>query len=276
MLNAILSGKKVGSGLAGLSLHDSFDGSEDLLTSSFLERLFYFEDKVIQDIFLSPQLWPELRYDRNDVVQEILFWPKFELPQQQVEPDCVIIFNECIVVIEAKRWDYQIQQNPEQLAREYLAVKNKYTEKEVLILCVGGLGNDQPNTIRELKAKTITALDSLTPSKTRNADIRFAGISWANLLELTRNCVSLENSNAARRIFIDIESALEAHGLSRSTPVWLYELTNEAWQKFRMLPSHIPTCFTPTELLSENVDAVSTTFTSLKITTEPSFFWKSH
>ena len=43
MLNAILSGKKVGSGLAGLSLHDSFDGSEDLLTSSFLERLFYFK-----------------------------------------------------------------------------------------------------------------------------------------------------------------------------------------------------------------------------------------
>ena len=273
MLNAMLSGKKVGSGLAGLSLLDSFDGSEDLLTSSFLERLFYFEDEVIQDIFLSPQLWPELGYDRNNGIQEVLFWPKFDLLQQTVEPDCVIIFNECIVVIEAKRWDYQMQQNPEQLAREYLAVKNKYADKDILILCVGGLGNDQPQTIGELKTKTVAVLDKLTQANTFNVDIRLAGISWANLLELTRNSVSLENSNAARRILIDIESALDAHGLSKSTPVWLCELTDDVWRKFRLLPREIPTCFAPAVLVPKSIESVPTPFTSSKITTEPSFFW---
>lgn len=73
MLNAIIFGKKYGSGLAGINLKEEFSGSEDILTATIFERLFYLDDQRTIRILLSEQIWTSSSPDKPYEIQDIFF-----------------------------------------------------------------------------------------------------------------------------------------------------------------------------------------------------------
>src|SRR4051795_6676708 len=57
MLNAILHGKKLGTGLERIRLSENFSGTEDTLTSTVFERLLYLLDEILIAIIFDPSIW---------------------------------------------------------------------------------------------------------------------------------------------------------------------------------------------------------------------------
>jgi hypothetical protein len=57
MLNAILHGKKYGTGLEGIQISQGFGRAEDLLTSTVFERLLYLPDASVIAILFNPTAW---------------------------------------------------------------------------------------------------------------------------------------------------------------------------------------------------------------------------
>src|SRR3954447_22880320 len=128
MLNAILHGKKLGTGLEGIRLSENFSGAEDTLTSTVFERLLYLPDEILIAIVFDPSIWTSsTKLPRG--VNNCEFWPWWEpekikpiaeldttspsgmsdgsltmtADQKFIQPDLVIDFDDRILIIEAKR-----------------------------------------------------------------------------------------------------------------------------------------------------------------------------
>ena len=153
MLNAIIFGKKYGSRLAGINLKEEFSGSEDILTATIFERLFYLDDQRTIRILLSEQIWTSSSPDKPYEIQDILFWENLSFAGGRIQPDCMIIFNDLILVVEAKRRDNIDQQDSYQLADEYCAAIQAYPNKKIALLAIGGMANDRIETKKQLEKK---------------------------------------------------------------------------------------------------------------------------
>ncbi|NMM35993.1 MAG: hypothetical protein HHJ09_00565 [Glaciimonas sp.] len=270
MLNAILFGKKRGSGFAGIDLREEFEGAEDILTASVFERLFYLDDQLAMDILLSKQIWTASIPDKPKplVIRDILFWDRLSLDGGQIEPDCMVIFDDLILVIEAKRWDYRGQQLASQLADEYRAAIHKYPDKKIALLAVGGMIDDR-STTRETLEMTVRAN---IKKSTSDDKLVFSSTSWANLFAVATTYIP--DTPAGKRLLKDIGLSFNLHGIRTDTPTWLIELTDEKWQSIRDIRATIPECLKPINLLVDITKAEDFSLFSSPICTTPDFFWR--
>src|SRR5690348_1837547 len=102
MLNAILHGKKHGTGLEGIDPEQEFAGSEDTLTATLFERLFYLPDELVGKILFDQRIWGEAASLPPTRVESALFWPRWQRQGDQtaikpndrtaILPDVVVKF----------------------------------------------------------------------------------------------------------------------------------------------------------------------------------------
>ncbi|MHA6232974.1 F-box domain-containing protein [Pseudomonas fluorescens group sp. PF-69] len=155
MLNAVISGKKRGTGLEGTRLIlGQAEGAEDVITASVFERLAYLPD----DLFSATLT--KLLDGAFGAIEDIDFWPSWCQPDgRRIEPDVVISDGQQSLLVKAKRHDYSRQQYAGQLAAELQAGwgDGKLTENCIL-LTLGGLTDLSHSTREELYQNIITAL----------------------------------------------------------------------------------------------------------------------
>ncbi len=218
MLNAILNGKKRGTGLAGLDLRIGMtEGAEDILTATLFERLAYLPNTVLGTFF--SQLMPE------DIelgpLDEIQFWPQWSLNGAGVEPDVVLTFVEHTLLVEVKRHDYTQQQYAGQLARELRAGwEGEKLENETLLLTVGGLSEYSPEATQNLRTKIENILGN------NSHDFELICCSWRQLFDALEYAVKQhsEYGSGMERIYNDIAAAYVWHDIRTHPMRWLGEL----------------------------------------------------
>lgn len=117
MLNAVIAGKKRGTGLEGQRLKlGQAEGAEDVITATVFERLSYLPGELFSATLA------ELIGEPFGPLEEISFWPSWYLGDgRRVEPDVLLRDGQHSLLVEAKRHDHANQQNVGQLAAELLA-----------------------------------------------------------------------------------------------------------------------------------------------------------
>ncbi|MGO4575008.1 hypothetical protein AB4Z48_03050 [Cupriavidus sp. 2TAF22] len=243
MLNAVLNGKKRGTGLEGITLRlGEAEGAEDVLTATVFERLSYLPDTVLVAFFshlLSLDLPP---------LDEIAFWPWWRLNGTGVEPDVLLTCGTRRVLVEAKRHDFLEQQYADQLARELLAgwESDELGEENVTLLTIGGMMEYSPVQEKALKGQIITALNRDASAAVPQFELicRSWGDVYQSLGQVVRN--SQGYGNGLQRIIDDIGSAFAWHGIRTHPPRWLtdlrhYHITSVSFHYFSPMASLVAT-----------------------------------
>lgn len=240
MLNAILHGKKRGSGIEGESLAGDFGGAEDTLTATLFERLTYLPDEIICKILFRRDMWQDSVRSPERVVS-VQYWPRWESFSGggQKEPDLVIEFDDRVLIVEAKRFDFADQQSPVQLASEWLAGHRAYEGQgkgTPWLLAVGGLRDTRQQTIAELRSAVGDIVRSAKGAGVVK-DLRFAAVPWFHLFHLVEaECEHRASSEPQlARLLEDIRRGMLAHGVAVSPPAWLADLLTPAWKASRQL-----------------------------------------
>ncbi|MHA6198606.1 F-box domain-containing protein [Pseudomonas wadenswilerensis] len=215
MLNAVLSGKRTGSGIEGLRLElGEAKGAEDVITASVFERLAYLPDELFSAVFSTLLGEPFDALDRMD------FWPNWKGRDGLVQPDVVLTDGTTTVLVEAKRYDTFRQQDPVQLARELEAGWERgEIPDNTLLVTLGGMERHDELTRQALLAQIEAKLHSGHPA------YRLVCLSWRHLFEVARQVITPAKSPALDRLLADIASAYAWHGLHTHAPRWLDQLT---------------------------------------------------
>ncbi|MGZ5027774.1 MAG: hypothetical protein ACXWE9_09915 [Methylobacter sp.] len=212
MLAAILNGKRRGTGLAGKNLTlGKTEGAEDVLTATVFERIAYLPDLVFNS-FLSTLL------DIDQTIgslEEIIFWPSWSLYGRRIEPDVVLRGSERTLLVEAKRDDDGLQQDPEQLARELDAgLEEDMLGENPIILTVGGMLDYSESTSCVLYDQVKAKLSPGFP------DFKLFCRSWYQVFQALSFSISKADAdgiNGLHRLADDIAEVYEWHGL-RTAP----------------------------------------------------------
>lgn len=216
MLNAIISGKKRGTGLEGTRLIiGQAEGAEDVITASVFERLAYLPDELFSATLTS------LLGAAFGAIAEIDYWPSWSLPNgRRVEPDVVISDGHQSLLVEAKRYDYSRQQYAGQLAAELQAgwAEGKLAENCTL-LTLGGLTDLSKNTREVLYQSIIKAL----PSSHENR-FRLVCCTWQGLFCTLEDEIKKQSEPGLKRLLLDIAECYSWHGLRTHRMTWLNEL----------------------------------------------------
>lgn len=216
MLNAVISGKKRGTGLEGLrSILGQASGAEDVITASVFERLAYLPGNIF-----SATLSTLLDVDFG-AIEEIEFWPSWYLSNdRRVEPDVVISDGKQSLLVEAKRHDYFRQQYSEQLAAELQAgwSEGKLADNCIL-LALGGLTDLTHRTHEDLYQKIIKALpvDNVHHFK-------LICCSWQQLFCVLEDELNKQSEPGLQRMLSDISDCYSWHGLRTHRMLWLNAL----------------------------------------------------
>jgi hypothetical protein len=229
MINAILHGKKRGTGLAGLSFDLSetentedmlilgkADGAEDVLTATIFERISYLPNDVVKQVF-SNLGCPEI-----SGIDKIQFWPHWDRGEGFVEPDVHIQSGNVSLLVEAKRWDDVPLQCPEQLAKELSAGWQKANRlaSQVTLLTVGGFEAYSEKTEDKIR-KEIQAVDG-SHDKVKQGCFKVRCVRWFDLYKALQEVVNEhENSVWLGRMCDDIAFTLRWHAIRISPPLWL-------------------------------------------------------
>jgi hypothetical protein len=269
MLNAIIHGKKRGTGLEGVRLKlGEAEGAEDVLTATVFERLSYLPDDVLQKVFAY------LLHDELGALDEIEFWPFWSFSGAGVEPDAVLTFDTCHVLVEAKRHDFSQQQYADQLARELLAGWTiDQLEGPVVLLTVGGLDEYSPDQERSLKGRITEILNNHTVATT--ATFELACRSWRDVYQALDQAVqdSLDHGKGLQRLVDDIGNAFAWHGI-RTHPIrWLSglsgcDIVSDSFCRLRDLAveADARSVLTPLATLAPvQIDSVGTSFDSWRL-----------
>ena len=110
MLKAVIHGKAgrvIGDQEQSVSWSSLFKAREDLLTSTIFERFYYLSDDIQLKLL---NYWFEGHYGVVPTyfgeLEGITYWPRYthqhDLGSNQVEPDLIINFTECNIIIEVK------------------------------------------------------------------------------------------------------------------------------------------------------------------------------
>ncbi|WP_428483470.1 hypothetical protein [Rhodopila sp.] len=243
MLNGILRGKKRGTGMESVRLLEEFNGSEDTLTATVLERLFYLPDETVSAILFSQEIWASVAMIPPTPVENVLFWPwQTEAGEQAVEPDVIVEFTDRVLVVEAKRNDFVRQQKPDQLAREYARASMQFPGKQVWLLAVGGLQDGRLTTLIALRSKLLAELEQTAPSLL-DQDVRFAAVHWHKLFSVI--CDVTADKYVYRRLINDIRVGLILHGINVEPLSWMKELTLPRWRAVAGGITSPPAAFIP-------------------------------
>ena len=221
MLNAVLNGK------AGrvdpkdfkeaVSWRQLYKTREDLLTSAFFTRFTYLSSEV-QDCLL--KYWLETEDDFTDF-EQAEFWPSYGLPEgetgKRVEPDLLLSFDRCDVLIEVKapqgrlqyigQWDDQLtgyfEQDTEFKPLYFLAVGQVWKIDSLSV-----------NKIKELEDKHNLREDRVAIETVKT-------IKWKSIAEqLYKLQIANALSGQDERILTDMLMALELYGVQAYEPKW--------------------------------------------------------
>lgn len=214
MLNAVLSGKKTGTGIEGLRLQlGDAKGAEDVITASVFERLSYLPDDLFAAVFET------LLGERFGPLGRLDFWPGWSLCERGVEPDVVLDDGTTSILVEAKRHDSFRQQSATQLADELQAGwQGEELLGNTVLLTLGGLERYDELTRQRLLAD----IESLLPPGHR--PFRLVCLSWRKLFEVLEQHLAPVKTPGVRRLLGDISHAYAWHGLRTHPPHWLADL----------------------------------------------------
>jgi len=216
MLNAVISGKKRGTGLEGARLIlGQAEGAEDVITASVFERLSYLPDDLFSSTLTT------LLGVAFGAIEEIDFWPSWYLPDgRRVEPDVVISDGQQSLLVEAKRHDYSRQQYAGQLAAELQAgwAEGKLAENCIL-LTLGGLSDISHSTHKELYQNIITALPV-----GNDARFKLVCCSWQRLFCILEDELKKDSEPGLQRMLSDVSGCYSWHGLHTHRMLWLSAL----------------------------------------------------
>ncbi|PME29182.1 hypothetical protein BCV39_08655 [Vibrio sp. 10N.286.55.E10] len=218
MLKAILHGK------AGrieynkdesVSWSSLFKAREDLLTSTFFERFAYLSDDVQTQILASCfSLSPDDFQAKFGAFQSIDYWPRYELSEggesRQVEPDLVIRFELCNLIVEVKPPEGG-DQYYEQWQREVASFiqSDEHNELPLHFLAIGRIEASNATQWAELLHERYDCLKTVSATK------------WQ---AVTDNLVKLIEGDGIsptdRRVLTDMLEALALYGLKTNSFEW--------------------------------------------------------
>ena len=226
MLAAVLSGKRRGTGLAGKSLIlGNLEGAEDVLTATVFERLAYLPD-IIFSVFMQKLLPSD---EPLGALDEIQFWPSWELSGHRIEPDAVLFCGERSILVEAKRNDNGLQQYASQLAKELKAGCEENTLKDnPILLTVGGLLD------YSRKAELDLCNDINNELGRTKIKYELACRSWHDIFLALKYAIKSAgdiSSLGAERLLNDIADVYEWHGLRTHEHHWLTQLMSTGIQR---------------------------------------------
>lgn len=208
MLAAVLNGKRRGTGFAGkrLTLGET-DGAEDVLTATIFERIAYLPDSAFESFF---KVLLELD-EPVGILEEIIFWPSWSLSDQRIEPDVVLYGSERTLLVEAKRYDDGLQQDPSQLARELQAgLEEDVLGENPILLTIGGMLDYSGSAAYDLSDQVRAKLGSNFP------DFELFCRSWYQVFQALNLVVTNADGDGTaglRRLADDIAEVYRWHGL---------------------------------------------------------------
>lgn len=169
--------------------HNLFKASEDSLTSSVFERMFYLPVELFWQILSEACYGNHLPLNTGRILSKE-FWPHWDAEDTKnenfVEPDVFIRFEHFDLIIEAKRFDVN-QQYKAQWQNQIKAYKNEYGEenKSLFYIALGGL-----------KSKECEKVENIHVIKCQ----------WKQLLFVTNNIY--EQLSSAQKITNTIDATL--------------------------------------------------------------------
>lgn len=213
MLNAVLAGKKRGTGLEGQRrLLDQAEGAEDVLTASVFERLSYLSDSQFSAVMSA------LLQEPFGPLRDIEYWPSWYLQDgTRVEPDVVLRDDQRTLLVEAKRHDNLRQQSARQLANELTAGwRDGCLPDNCLLLALGGM-DDLGETARAHFQSEIEQAILMGHRR----PFRLICRSWQQLFQTVQTCVEANASTGESRLVEDLGRCFAWHGLRTHPMRWL-------------------------------------------------------
>ncbi|MBI9062753.1 MAG: hypothetical protein JEZ14_12270 [Marinilabiliaceae bacterium] len=193
-----------------------FKTSEDSLTSSVFERMFYLPVELFWKILKVSSYGQELP-DYCGSIQSKEFWPKWDASNTDnssfVEPDLFIRFEKFDLIIEAKRYDNN-QQDPKQWNNQIIAYNTEYSKdaKQLFYLALGGIRSQKTESVEGIKV---------------------VKCRWKNLLDHTKAILNQQAdkdkksdiNDSVKCILEDLITVFHIHGFA--TGEWFKELPYE-------------------------------------------------
>ncbi|MBD9673953.1 F-box domain-containing protein [Pseudomonas sp. PDM21] len=213
MLNAVLAGKKRGTGLEGQRrLLDQAEGAEDVLTASVFERLSYLSDSQFSAVMSA------LLQEPFGPLRDIEYWPSWYLQDgARVEPDVVLRDNRRTLLVEAKRHDNLRQQSARQLANELTAGwREGCLPDDCLLLTLGGMDDLGEMARAHLQSGIEQAI-----AKECRRPFKLICRSWQQLFQAVRICAEANASAGESRLVEDLGRCFAWHGLRTHPMRWL-------------------------------------------------------
>lgn len=223
MLNAVLAGKRIGTGLQNSQIQqENATGAEDVLTATVFERLSYLPDELFS------QAMSTLLGKPFGPLQSMEFWPTWRLPDgylpdgdsRSAEPDVLLQDERQVLLIEAKRYDWKRQQCPHQLAKELMAGWHEQRLGDhTLLLTLGGMLDVSAESQLRLSAEVLARLP-------KGSGTRFTLIcrSWQQLFIALQQTISADAPYGCQRLLDDIAGCYTWHGLRTHSMRWLADL----------------------------------------------------
>lgn len=216
MLNAVLAGKKRGTGLQNqLTALELAEGAEDVLTASVFERLAYLPEALLSAVL------SELLGQPFGPLQSIAYWPSWYLHDgTRVEPDVLLRDAQRAVLVESKRHDHVRQQRADQLANELLAGwREEHLGERCMLLALGGLRSTHERECQQLLAEVLQHLPA-------GSEGRFELIcrSWQQLYQALEAHIDPDSPPGCQRLLDDIAKCYAWHGLRTHAMRWLGDL----------------------------------------------------
>ncbi|SFC39300.1 hypothetical protein SAMN04487907_10451 [Zunongwangia mangrovi] len=175
---------------------------EDSLTAAVFDILKYLPSEIFWDILKKASVRNSLPNVAGEMLS-IEYWPKWDATETNnsnyVEPDVFIRFQDFDLIIEAKRYDADMQRNY-QIEAEIQSYKNEYGDenKTVYLIQLGGLNEFD--------------LDQI------NSENIISKIRWMDLLLEIHKCrdklgeLNISGFKHQQLIFEDAITAMELHG----------------------------------------------------------------
>lgn len=217
MLNAVLGGKRRGTGFEGqrLTLGEA-EGAEDVITATVFERMAYLPDELFSAIFSDL-----LGEPFGALAEPPEFWPSWCLENgTRVEPDLLLSDGQHNLLIEAKRHDHARQQYATQLAAELLAGwRTGRLEDDCILLTLGGMSDMSSAAQQQLREEIVRALPVGTDSR-----FRLVCRSWQQLYQTAEHHIDAHQTPGVQRLLDDLARAYAWHGLRTHRMAWLKDL----------------------------------------------------
>lgn len=229
MLQAVLKGKRYGSGIDSNGHLTAYPttGAEDVLSAVFFSRLAYLPENNVSDFFSF--LLPE--EDVFDGMNEVEFWPTWNVNGGRVEPDVIVLSGESLIIIEAKRYDNVNMQTAEQLARELVASKTSgFAFTKIILLTVGGMVNYSMSAANQLAEQINEKLQSYSDrDSVITDDFSLTCLSWKFLYHALKASLTDEDGSVPlhhSRLLNDIYQTFIWHGIHVTDFAGLESLPN--------------------------------------------------